>query len=265
MDRLHTPGQMNRRMVLKRAAAMAMGGSALAAVLAACGSSTAPTATTGAAATTAGAAAGSATSAPKAGSAPAASVAAAGSPAAAAATGQGVRGGTLNVALIGEPPTLDIHQTTASITFYVGWTMFESLFTWDANYQLIPLLAESHIISADQLTQTIKLRKGVKFHNGQEMKAADALASIQRWAGKSGVGKSVLAATDTINTPDDYTLEFKLKKPYGSSVWRCRRSARGARSCRSPSLMRRGRGNWRSSSAPARISSATTNRTASSP
>jgi len=216
MDRSHTPGQMNRRTVLRRAAAMAMGGSALAAVLAACGSSTAPTATTGAAATTAGAAAGGATSAPKTGSAPAASVAAAGSPAAAAATGQGVRGGTLNVALIGEPPTLDIHQTTASITFYVGWTMFESLFTWDANYQLIPLLAESHVISTDQLTQTIKLRKGVKFHNGQEMKAADVLASFQRWAGKSGVGKSVLAATETINTPDDYTLEFKLKKPYGT-------------------------------------------------
>ncbi|MDQ6907153.1 MAG: ABC transporter substrate-binding protein, partial [Chloroflexota bacterium] len=150
------------------------------------------------------------------GSAPAASVAAAGSPAASVSAGQGVRGGTLNVALIGEPPTLDIHQTTASITFYVGWTMFEALFTWDANYQLIPLLAESHNVSTDQLTQTIKLRKGVKFHNGQEMKAADVLASIQRWAGKSGVGKSVLAATDTINTPDDYTVEFKLKKPYGT-------------------------------------------------
>lgn len=217
MDALHTPGRMHRRTVLKRATAMAMGGSAVAALLAACGGSTAPTATTGAAATTAtGAGAGAATSAPKTGSAPAASVAAAGSPAASVSAGQGVRGGTLNVALIGEPPTLDIHQTTASITFYVGWTMFEALFTWDANYQLIPLLAESHNVSTDQLTQTIKLRKGVKFHNGQEMKAADVLASIQRWAGKSGVGKSVLAATDTINTPDDYTVEFKLKKPYGT-------------------------------------------------
>ncbi|MDQ6906951.1 MAG: ABC transporter substrate-binding protein, partial [Chloroflexota bacterium] len=70
MDALHTPGRMHRRTVLKRATAMAMGGSAVAALLAACGGSTAPTATTGAAATTAtGAGAGAATSAPKTGSA----------------------------------------------------------------------------------------------------------------------------------------------------------------------------------------------------
>ncbi len=209
---------ISRRMLLKRATALAIGGSVTAAILAACGSSgSAPTATTGVAATPAtSSGASSATTAPKTGSLAAGATTVSGSAAAPTSAGQGIKGGTLNVALIGEPPTLDIHQTTASITFYVGWTMFESLFTWDSKYQLIPSLAESHTISTDQLTQTIKLRKGVKFHNGQEMKAADALASITRWAGKSGVGKSVLAATDTINTPDDYTLEFKLKKPYGT-------------------------------------------------
>ena len=173
-------GRMHRRTVLKRAAAIAMGSSALSALLAACGSSTAaPTATTGAAplplrapAASGGTTANATTIAPRIGSAVAPATVAAGS-SAAAPSGQGVRGGTLNVALIGEPPTLDIHQTTASITFYVGWTMFESLFTWDANYQIIPSLAESLNISTDQLTQTIKLRKGVKFHNGQEMKGAD--------------------------------------------------------------------------------------------
>ena len=208
---------ISRRIVLKRAAALAIGGSVTAAILAACGSSSAPTATAGSAATpaTSGGAT-SATTAPKTGSAVAGATVASGSAAAPAAAGQGVKGGTLNVALIGEPPTLDIHQTTASITFYIGWTMFEALFTWDSKYQIIPSLAESLNISTDQLTQTVKLRKGVKFHNGQEMKAADVLASIQRWAGKSGVGKNLLGATDTINTPDDYTLEFKLKKSYGT-------------------------------------------------
>ncbi len=205
---------MSRRMLLKRAAALAIGGSVTAAILAACGSSNAPTATTGGAATSA--TSGGATTAPKTSSVAPGAPTASGATVAPASAGQGIKGGTLNVALIGEPPTLDVHQTTAAITFYIGWTMFESLFTWDSKYQIIPFLAESHTISTDQLTQTIKLRKGVKFHNGQEMKAADVLASIQRWAGKSGVGKSVLAATDTINTPDDYTLEFKLKKPYGT-------------------------------------------------
>ena len=41
----------------------------------------------------------------------------------------GVRGGTLRVATIGEPLTLDEHQTTADITALIGYNMYEGLFT----------------------------------------------------------------------------------------------------------------------------------------
>jgi peptide/nickel transport system substrate-binding protein len=78
------------------------------------------------------------------------------------------------------------------------------------------MLAQSHEVSSDKLTHVVKLRKGVPFHNGAEMKADDVEASIRRWATKHGLGKALLAATDTINKPDEYTLEFKLKKPFGT-------------------------------------------------
>ena len=40
-------------------------------------------------------------------------------------------GGVLKIATIGEPPTLDLHTTTAVITQQIMWHVFESLFTYD--------------------------------------------------------------------------------------------------------------------------------------
>ena len=89
----------------------------------------------------------------------------------------GVRGGTLRVATIGEPPNLDEHQSTASIIAEIGYCAYEGLFTYDEQYQAIPELVETHTVSDDGLTHTMALRQGVMFHNGEEMKAADAIAS----------------------------------------------------------------------------------------
>lgn len=129
---------------------------------------------------------------------------------------EGTRGGVLKVAVIGEPPTLDVHQTTATIVGTIMWSVFESLFTWNENFEVIPMLAESAEVSDDGLLRTIHLRQGVSFHNGEEMKAADVIASFNRWAGISGLGKSLMASTDEIVEVDDYTIEFHLNTPFGT-------------------------------------------------
>ncbi len=129
---------------------------------------------------------------------------------------QGVQGGTLRVATIGEPLTLDEHQTTAEITAIIGYCMYEGLFTYDPDFQPIPELAESHTISEDGLTHTLVLRQGVPFHNGEIMTADDVIASLERWGEISGVGKSLMAATDELVKVDDHTVEFHLNKPYGT-------------------------------------------------
>jgi len=130
--------------------------------------------------------------------------------------GDGQYGGRLRIALIGEPPTLDVHQTTATIVAMITWHMYEAIFTWDENFAVVPLLAEAYEVADDGLTNTITLRQGVLFHNGDEMTAADVVASIERWAGISGLGAGLMAATDNINVVDDYTIEFNMAETLGS-------------------------------------------------
>ncbi|CAA9575416.1 MAG: hypothetical protein AVDCRST_MAG19-3286 [uncultured Thermomicrobiales bacterium] len=128
----------------------------------------------------------------------------------------GTPGGTLRVATIGEPPHLDEHQSTAELIAVLGYCAYEGLFTYDATYQPIPELVETHTVSGDGLTHTMTLRKGVTFHNGEALKAADAIASVQRWGRISGVGKRLMAKTRELAQIDDATLEFRLSEPYGT-------------------------------------------------
>jgi peptide/nickel transport system substrate-binding protein len=127
-----------------------------------------------------------------------------------------IRGGTLRVALTGDPPNLDLNQTTDSIVMLVTSHVYETLFTWDANYRPVPLLAAGHDVSNDGLLHTLRLREGVPFHNGETMSAADVIASIERWGLLSGLGEGLLEATDSIVEIDAQTIEFRLRQPYGT-------------------------------------------------
>jgi peptide/nickel transport system substrate-binding protein len=128
----------------------------------------------------------------------------------------GVMGGTLRVATIGEPPHLDEHQSTAELIAIIGYCAYEGLFTYDADYQAIPELVATHTVSDDGLTHTMALRQGVMFHNGDEMTAADAIASVERWGRISGVGQRLMEKTEELAQIDDYTIEFRLSEPYGT-------------------------------------------------
>ena len=128
-------------------------------------------------------------------------------------------GGILRAAMIGEPPTLDTHTTTATIAYQINWHMVESLYTYDRQYSPIPHLAESHTVSDGGRRYTITLRKGVKFHNGKELTAADAAASFTRWGRLHTTGKTLFKTVEAVEARDTSTLVIHLKEPSGSLLY----------------------------------------------
>jgi len=128
----------------------------------------------------------------------------------------GTMGGVLKIGTIGEAPHLDEHQTTAGVVAEVTYPAYETLFTYDATYQAIPQLVGNYSVSEDGLVHTFGLRQGVMFHNGEEMKAPDVVASIERWSRISGVGKRLIEKTVSIEPTDDYTVTWSMTAPYGT-------------------------------------------------
>src|SRR6476646_4606562 len=122
------------------------------------------------------------------------------------------KGGVLRVGNLGEPPSLDAHWTTASITETLTNHIYEGLYSLDRDNKPIPMLAESHTVSKDGLTYTFKLRQGVKFHNGKEMSSDDVVASLNRWGKQSIYGKALFAQVAEMRALDPYTVEMKLKE-----------------------------------------------------
>lgn len=141
--------------------------------------------------------------------------------------GEGVYGGRLEVALSGDLLTLDMHAVSATALNLVGWHMYETLFTHDAEYGNIPMLAEAHEVSDDGLTHTITLREGVPFHNGEIMTSADVIASIERWADGYAYAQGLMSVTDELVAVDDTTIEFRLSEPYGTLTATLAQQGRG--------------------------------------
>ena len=124
-------------------------------------------------------------------------------------------GGTIRVALTTSPPTLDFPFSTTVVTRQIGIHVFEGLVTFDDRYQVIPQLAESWKVSEDGKTYTFALRKGVKFHNGREMKAPDVKASIERFLAISPRARDLKVIKEVVATSDS-TVEVRLSEPTGA-------------------------------------------------
>ena len=124
------------------------------------------------------------------------------------------KGGALNVATIGEPPTLDPTATTADVVGMVTQHFFETLYTFGHGFAVKPMLAESMPeISPDALVYAIKLRQGVKFHNGKEMTADDAVASVRRWLKNSVRGKQLADKVAEVTADGRYAIKIRLSRP----------------------------------------------------
>ncbi len=140
-------------------------------------------------------------------------------------------GNTLVYRFMSDPPSLDPAHSTDTTSGTITALLFDGLVDLEPEtLEVLPAVAKSWDISGDRLTYAFHLRKGVKFHNGREVKADDfrytfertmnpETASERTWVLEfikgadefhSGKAKKI----EGVEVVDDYTLRLTLKHPY---------------------------------------------------
>jgi len=160
----------------------------------------------------------SAPSTPGAASAPGGATTPAGAsqPTAAAAAASPTRGGTLRVGLSVDVVTLDPHLSGSKFDRQVYHNLYDPLFILDEKLGIQPNLAESYQ-TPDPQTLLIKLRSGLKFHDGTDLNAEAARFNFERMANDpKSVRKGEVANIASTEVVDPLTLKLSLKQPDSS-------------------------------------------------
>lgn len=121
----------------------------------------------------------------------------------------------LKVRPSGDLKTLDPHITSDSIVRNYGYMVYDTLFALDDKLHVQPQMVEKWSRSPDGKTYTFTLREGLKFHDGQPVTAADAVASIKRWGEKDSLGQQLIGHTKSFEKVDDRTFKIVLNTAWG--------------------------------------------------
>ena len=119
---------------------------------------------------------------------------------------------TLIIATANETPSVTTNLHNATAGDYINQMTHEGLFYSSADLTPQPALAESYEIVSDT-EWVFKLRQGVKFHNGQEVKAADVKASLELCKESPQVSQYG-DAVESVEVIDDYTVKITTNGPH---------------------------------------------------
>ncbi|MBM3534900.1 MAG: ABC transporter substrate-binding protein [Alphaproteobacteria bacterium] len=114
--------------------------------------------------------------------------------------------------------TLDPVNNLSSMTHQHAWRVYDSLFGDDTAGVTHPQMVESYTMSADGKVYTIKLRPGLKFHDGTPVRVVDVVKSIERWSKMDAGGKRLVGLGMTLAAVDDRSFTLTLREPFGSTI-----------------------------------------------
>ena len=130
----------------------------------------------------------------------------------------------VTLAMVLEPTGLDpTTAPAAAIGEIVHYNVLEGLTKINADGAVTPLLAESWSMDPDGKSYTFKLRRGVKFHDGEAFDAADVKFSFERAKDDKSTNKAKKAVFDNISridTPDAHTVILTLNNADGNFLFR---------------------------------------------
>jgi peptide/nickel transport system substrate-binding protein len=121
---------------------------------------------------------------------------------------------TLRMVMINDLASLDPVQSTAAYVRNHGFLVYDQLYALDSHGEARPEMVESQTVSPDGMTYSFTLRDNLAFSDGSKVRAADAVASIRRWAERDVVGRTLAAATASLDVVDDRTFTLKLAHPF---------------------------------------------------
>src|SRR3954462_13310385 len=116
---------------------------------------------------------------------------------------------------IGDLRALDPIWTTTYLTRNHAYLVWDTLFALDATNQPRPQMVETWETSGDRRTWNFRLRPGLLWHDGQPVRAADCTASIRRWGARDGMGRALMAVTESLTAQDDRSFTLVLTQPVG--------------------------------------------------
>ncbi len=134
------------------------------------------------------------------------------------------RNDSLVLGMVLEPPALDpTTAPAAAIGEIVHYNVLEGLTKINMDGSIVPLLAESWSIDPDGKVYTFRLKKGVKYHDGEAFDSSDVKFSFERAKATTSTNKAKKAVFDNISrieTPDPYTVLLVLNQADGNFLFR---------------------------------------------
>lgn len=112
--------------------------------------------------------------------------------------------------------SLDPHQGKETSAVEFTDQIFDTLFVVDQNNEVQPLIAESYEQTSD--TQyAVKIREGIKFHDGSDLTAEDVKFSLDRAIASASVSY-IVDFIDNVEVVDEYNVLINLKAPYAPAL-----------------------------------------------
>ena len=95
-----------------------------------------------------------------------------------------------------------------------AYLVFDTLYGLDETFTAQPQMVEGHTVENDGTIWTLRLRDGLRFHDGTPVLARDAVASIRRFAARDRIRPVADGGDRELSAPDDRTMRFRLTKPF---------------------------------------------------
>jgi peptide/nickel transport system substrate-binding protein len=122
---------------------------------------------------------------------------------------------TLRFGLAEDPDILDPTLARTFVGRIVFAALCDKLFDIDEKLDIVPQLATGYEWSADRKALTIKLRKGVTFHDGEKLDAAAVKFNLERHKTMAGSNRrGELAPVASVDVVDDSTVRLNLSAPF---------------------------------------------------